>query len=110
MDYTRWRQAFCERFKCDHAAMLPLPAAPYEACEKVAACVSSLSLVRYRSNDYSVPAEYGRRQVWVKGYLAVASPKRSGPALAARGQFRTMVCTSTGSVVPARIMWKQAYR
>jgi transposase len=58
-----------ERFKRDQAAMLPLPAAPYEACEKIAGRVSSLSLVRYRSNDYSVPTEYGHRQVWVKGYV-----------------------------------------
>jgi len=58
-----------ERFKRDHAAMLPLPAAPYQACEKIAGRVSSLSLVRYRSNDYSVPTQYGHRQVWVKGYV-----------------------------------------
>jgi hypothetical protein len=30
---------------------------------------SSLSLVRYRGNDYSVPTQYGHRQVWVKGYV-----------------------------------------
>ncbi|MGA2891045.1 MAG: IS21 family transposase [Terracidiphilus sp.] len=58
-----------ERFGRDHAAMLPLPAAPYEACEKIAGRVSSLSLVRYRSNDYSVPTQYGHRQVWMKGYV-----------------------------------------
>src|ERR1017187_5906946 len=58
-----------ERFESDHRAMLPLPAAPYEACEKIAGRVSSLSLVRYRSNDYSVPTQYGHRQVWVKGYV-----------------------------------------
>ena len=57
------------RFERDHRAMLPLPAAPYEACEKIAGRVSSLSLVRYRSNDYSVPTQYGHRQVWVKGYV-----------------------------------------
>ena len=62
-------EAIGERFKRDHAAMLPLPAAPYEACEKIAGRVSSLSLVRYRSNDYSVPTQYGHRQVWVKGYV-----------------------------------------
>jgi len=50
-----------ERFERDRAALLPLPAAPYEACEKISARVSSLSLVRYRSNDYSVPTEYGHR-------------------------------------------------
>jgi transposase len=58
-----------ERFERDRSALLPLPAAPYEACEKISARVSSLSLVRYRSNDYSVPTEYGHRQVWVKGYV-----------------------------------------
>jgi hypothetical protein len=58
-----------ERFERDRAAMLPLPAAPYEACEKVSTRVSSLSLVRYRTNDYSVPTEYGHRQVLVKGYV-----------------------------------------
>ena len=58
-----------ERFQRDRAAMLPLPPTPYEACEKVAARVSSLSLVRYRTNDYSVPTEYGHRQVLVKGYV-----------------------------------------
>jgi transposase len=58
-----------ERFERDRAAMLPLPPTPYEACEKVAARVSSLSLVRYRTNDYSVPTEYGHRQVLVKGYV-----------------------------------------
>ena len=58
-----------ERFERDREAMLPLPAAPYEACEKISARVSSLSLVRYRTNDYSVPTQYGHRQVWVKGYV-----------------------------------------
>jgi transposase len=63
------KETISERFERDRAAMLPLPAAPYEACEKISARVSSLSLVRYRSNDYSVPTEYGHRQVWVKGYV-----------------------------------------
>jgi len=45
-----------ERFERDRAAMLPLPAAPYEACEKISARVNSLSLVRYRANDYSCHA------------------------------------------------------
>jgi transposase len=58
-----------ERFERDRAAMLPLPATPYEAGEKISARISSLSLVRYRTNDYSVPTEYGHRQVWVKGYV-----------------------------------------
>ena len=41
-----------ERLVRDQAALLPLPATPYEACEKEAARASSLSLVRYRGNRY----------------------------------------------------------
>jgi hypothetical protein len=58
-----------ERFERDRAGMLPLPATPYEACEKITVRVTSLSLVRYRGNDYSVPTEYGHRQVLVKGFV-----------------------------------------
>src|SRR5271169_6052688 len=58
-----------ERFERDRTALLPLPEAAYEACEKRTARVSSMSLVRYRSNDYSVPTEYGHREVLVKGYV-----------------------------------------
>ena len=58
-----------ERLARDRAAMLPLPAAPYEACETRSARVSSLSLVRYRGNDYSVPVAYGHREVLVRGYV-----------------------------------------
>jgi hypothetical protein len=58
-----------ERLARDRGALLPLPATPYEACEKRAARVSSLSLVRYRSNDYSVPTAYGHREVLVRGYV-----------------------------------------
>jgi hypothetical protein len=62
-------ETIAERFERDRAAFLPLPDAPYEACEKVTVRVSSISLVRYRTNDYSVPTEYGHRQVLVKGYV-----------------------------------------
>ncbi len=46
---------------------LPLPAVPYDASDKHTTRVSSLSLVRYRTNDYSVPVAYGHREVLVRG-------------------------------------------
>ena len=46
----------------------PLPVVAYDACDKRTARVSSLSLVRYRGNDYSVPSAYGHREVLVRGY------------------------------------------
>jgi len=58
-----------ERMVADVAAFLPLPAVPYDACHKVATRVSSLSLVRYRNNDYSVPTRYGHQEVLAKGYV-----------------------------------------
>ena len=59
-----------ERLERDLAAFRrPLPPAPYDACEKVATKVSSLSLVRYRLNDYSVPTSHGHRDVLVRGYV-----------------------------------------
>ena len=58
-----------ERLVRDLAAFRrPLPP-PYDACEKVGTRVSSLSLVRYRSNDYSVPTRYGHCEVLVRGYV-----------------------------------------
>jgi transposase len=58
-----------ERFERDRAVFLPLPAARFEACDKTTARVSSISLVRYRTNDYSVPTQFGHRQVLVKAYV-----------------------------------------
>ena len=63
------KESISERFERDREALLPLPSAPYEACETVATRVTSLSLVRYRGNDYSVPTRYGHRDVVVKGYV-----------------------------------------
>ena len=58
-----------QRMERDLEALLPLPAGPYDACDKQASRVSSLSLVRYRTNDYSVPVAYGHRDVLVRGYV-----------------------------------------
>ncbi len=58
-----------QRMERDLEVLLPLPEAPYDACEKQAGRVSSLSLVRYRTNDYSAPVAYGHRDVLVKGYV-----------------------------------------
>ena len=58
-----------ERFERDRKALMPPPPAPYDACDKRATRVSSLSLVRYRANDYSVPVSYGHREVLIRGYV-----------------------------------------
>ena len=58
-----------QRLERDLEALLPLPAVPYDPCEKRAGGVSSLSLVRYLTNDYSAPVAYGHRDVLVRGYV-----------------------------------------
>lgn len=58
-----------ERLQRDLAAMRPLPAASFEACDQAGGRVSSQSLVRYDTNDYSVPVAYGHQDVWIRGYV-----------------------------------------
>ena len=65
----RHKETIGERFERDSAALLPLPPSPYDACQRVHTTVSSQALVRYRTNDYSVPVSYGYHQVEVRGYV-----------------------------------------
>ena len=53
----------------ERPTFLALPPAPFEACRVEQRRASSLSLVRFQSNDYSVPVEYAHREVTVKGYV-----------------------------------------
>ena len=58
-----------ERLLRDLDALMPLPPAPYDACEKVSTRATSISMVRYRGNDYSVPVAYAHHEVQVRGYV-----------------------------------------
>jgi transposase len=58
-----------QRLQRDLEAMAELPPAPFDACDQATGRVSSQSLVRYKTNDYSVPVAYGHRDVWVRGYV-----------------------------------------
>ncbi|KUF08633.1 hypothetical protein AVJ23_21795 [Pseudoponticoccus marisrubri] len=58
-----------ERLARDLEAMSDLPAAPFDACDQATGRVSSQALVRYKTNDYSVPVAYGHRDVWIRGYV-----------------------------------------
>ena len=57
-----------ERFVADVAQLQPLPAVAYDASDKQTVRVSSLSLVRYRGNDHSVPTAFDHQEVLVRGY------------------------------------------
>jgi len=58
-----------ERLMRDLDALMVLPATPYDACEKVSTRATSISMVRYRNNDYSMPVAYAHHEVQVRGYV-----------------------------------------
>ena len=65
----RHAETIGERLVRDHAAFLSLMPPPYDACDRRPGRVNSLSLVRYKGNDYSVPVAYGHREVLIRGYV-----------------------------------------
>ena len=58
-----------ERLMRDLDALMVLPPVPYDACEKVSTGATSISMVRYRNNDYSVPVAFAHHEVQVRGYV-----------------------------------------
>ena len=56
-----------ELLQGDQAAFLALPATAFAACRQVSTTVSSLSLVRFDTNDYSVPVRWAHHPVVAKG-------------------------------------------
>jgi transposase len=82
-----------ERLKEDRRALMELPDIAFDPCEKVSTRANSLSLVRYRSNDYSVPTSYGHHEVQVRGYFdRVVIGCGSEPMRAAGGWLRCATC------------------
>ncbi len=65
----RHAETIGERLAADLAVLQPLPIGLFEPCETRSARVSSTALVRYRTNDYSVPTAYGFQDVVVKGFV-----------------------------------------
>jgi hypothetical protein len=67
--------------------LLPLPAAPYEACHRQHhARQFAASGARFQTNDYSVPVEYGHRQVPVKAFVWEVVIACSSEAIARRAR------------------------
>jgi len=57
-----------QRLEDDRAAFLPLPAVRFEAARRASTTASSISLVRFDNNDYSVPVAFAHHPIVVKGY------------------------------------------
>lgn len=58
-----------ERLLRDLDGLMALPPTPYDACEKVSTRATSISMVRYRNNEYSVPVAFAHHEVQVRGYV-----------------------------------------
>jgi transposase len=62
-------ETIAARLERDRHAFLPLPAVPYDACQRVPGHARSTALVRYMTNDYSVPVAYAHRDVLIRVYV-----------------------------------------
>ena len=71
----------------DQKAFLPLPATPFAACRQVSTTASSLSLVRFDCNDYSVPVQWAHQPVVVKGYWQQVVLYAQGLEIARHGRI-----------------------
>jgi len=76
-----------ELLQGDQAAFLSLPATAFAACRQVSTTVSSLSLVRFDNNDYSVPVRWGHHPVVVKGYWQEVRLYAQGQEVAQHGRI-----------------------
>jgi len=64
-----YSQTIGERLVSDLDALMGLPVAEYEACDHVSTRATSISMVRYKSNDYSVPVAFAHHDVHVRGFV-----------------------------------------
>jgi len=78
----------------DQTVFLPLPEVPFDACRKVQTRASSLSLVRFDTNDYSVPVCHAHHEVLAKGYVERVEVCRADQVIA-----RHLRCWGRGEVV-----------
>ena len=70
LDRRLWGQKAtkAQLLKEDQAAFGPLPEVPFAACRVEKTSADSESLVRFDTNDYSVPVEYAPHEIVAKGY------------------------------------------
>ncbi len=73
----------------DKAAFLPLPTARFDASRKASMFVSSMSLVRFDRNDYSVPVRYAHQAVVAKGGMERVEIFRDGKLIACHRRLWT---------------------
>ncbi len=74
----------------DGKAFLDTPAIPFDPCRQSSVTANSLSLVRFHSNDYSVPTRYAHYELTVKAYVdTIGIYTRSGDKIACHDRLWT---------------------
>jgi len=58
-----------ELLEGEREGMLPVPEAPFAACRQESTFATKQALVRFDTNDYSVPVRWAYHQVVVKGFV-----------------------------------------
>ena len=76
-----------ELLQGDQAAFLSLPATDFAACKQMSTTPSSLSLVRFDTNDYSVPVRWAHHPVVAKGYWQEVRIYAQGQEVAQHGRI-----------------------
>lgn len=72
--------------RADRAALLPLPAEPFEARRVAVVVVNKLALARFDGNDYSVPSTYAYRSLTATGSLDHVCFLHQGGVVAQHGR------------------------
>lgn len=75
-----------ERLERQLPALLPLPATPFDPARVVSTEVNSLSLVRFDTNDYSVPDRYAHQRVTLRAGIEAIRIECNGQVIAEHGR------------------------
>ena len=83
-----------QRLEEERAVLLPLPATAFEACRRQSTAASSLSLVRFDDNDYSVPVAFAHHPIVAKGTCDEVILSHAGEVVARHRRIweREQVC------------------
>ncbi len=74
----------------DDQEFLDTPAVPFDSCRQSAVTANSLSLVRFHTNDYSVPSQYAHHELIIKAYVDIIRIyTRSGDEIAQHDRLWT---------------------
>jgi transposase len=83
-----------ERLECQRPAFLPMPPTPFDPARVVLSRVNSLSLVRFDTNNYSVPVRHAHQRATLRAGIETIRIECDGRAIAEHrrdwGRYQTV--------------------